>query len=447
MIYYTCPYCRESIQADPSLSGKSAECAKCHLRSTVPASQGGLVSANQDLPDESIPVTTEPPSIRVKVTFPKPADAYLPAPADYEPVLAKSRSMPLLVALLGALAVLGLPIAFVVIRGMSAAKEKERANAAFAKVRESVSRPVPDPVPVPIAPTFPRTSVLPAPAPKAPSVPVIEVPRGDQVVDLASPPLTPKPSPRVEQPAPLPARKKLAIPVVDEPAIANVDTEIEVLKRGKAKEKIEVCQELAKMGPRAKGASRALCGLLLDANQSVRLKASEALEAVNPVVQKLALDVLIDTDAAVRGKAATQLENMGEEGKPAIPVLIHVLDRGISDGGEIAIRALAAIGADDKTVASRMGYWLTNYGDGDVRLAAVRAVPQLEHARECIVPLTVSVRGERSEVIRAAAAEALGEVGKGNKTAERALAAAKTDRAEAVRQAADQAMRKIKGAE
>jgi hypothetical protein len=95
------------------------------------------------------------------------------------------------------------------------------------------------------------------------------------------------------------------------------------LKNGTAEEKIKATEELADLGEKALPAARSLCEAAMEPSQKVSRAALQALEKVHPELQQAVFVLLVDAKAENHKQALSKLSLLGEQGKPAVPVLTH----------------------------------------------------------------------------------------------------------------------------
>jgi hypothetical protein len=154
-----------------------------------------------------------------------------------------------------------------------------------------------------------------------------------------------------------------------------------------------------------------------------------------------------------RETAAVILGEMGARAKPAIPALIWTLTR--DDNPYVkgyAAQALGDLGATDKTAIAALTLALTKK-DFALRYYATNALIELDQQTAAsagiynasTVPFLIDVLREEDEfvLIRRSAARALGNVGRGDKTALAALTGALRARDAFVRRAATNALLRL----
>jgi HEAT repeat protein len=94
------------------------------------------------------------------------------------------------------------------------------------------------------------------------------------------------------------------------------------LRRGTTQERVKAAEGLAALGEQAAPAARALCEAALQPTQKVSRAALKALEAVNPDLAQPVFVLIVDAKADNHRQAITKLVLLGEQAKPALPVLL-----------------------------------------------------------------------------------------------------------------------------
>jgi hypothetical protein len=77
---------------------------------------------------------------------------------------------------------------------------------------------------------------------------------------------------------------------------AALEENINKLRTGKVGDRITAAAALARMGPKARSARRALCQGMLDGNGNVRTVAADALKIVDESIHGLAIAILLNSD-------------------------------------------------------------------------------------------------------------------------------------------------------
>jgi hypothetical protein len=229
--------------------------------------------------------------------------------------------------------------------------------------------------------------------------------------------------------------------------------------------RIEAAKTLGKLGPAASSASAALCSAIIDRNREVGDAALHALEKVNPVIYQALHPVIVDENPGTRQEGLRQLTLLGKEANAAAPVVIwHMRRLPIFTSGRLrlpgqpiqvhpeepgdAVRALAAVAADDESVTKQIVSWVRAEVAPSARAAACAALPSMRGATSAkgIESLTLALQLDRDPTVRAAAAGALGEFGSRvpAKTAGLVTKAKDYDSSAIVREAASRALEKIR---
>jgi HEAT repeat protein len=230
---------------------------------------------------------------------------------------------------------------------------------------------------------------------------------------------------------------------------------------------------LGRMGTAAEPAVPLLMETLDSRLPSIRRNAAEALgqlgSSAKPAVDRLS-KALGDEDPEVRVHAAVALWRI-EKNPKAFPVLEELLGKGNAATAHLAAVGLGQIGGENAEAAASLVRAL-DHADADVRRAASRSLGRIgakalpviritlakgtEEARRMAVEalgemgpeatgeLTAAL-GNDKPAARREAARALGRLGTKAKAGEAALLEAVSDRDEGVRQAAAEALRKVRG--
>jgi HEAT repeat protein len=219
---------------------------------------------------------------------------------------------------------------------------------------------------------------------------------------------------------------------------------------------------IKRLGPKGKQASRGLCVALTDRQQAVAVEAATTLKVVNPGLHERVMPLLVDRNYNVRSQALGQLAAMGEEGAPAVPVLIYFKDVVLHgaqpafaparqynfnpDAGRV-VQALFAVAPKDESWNSHLGKWFLLDPNPHVRAVAAGLLGQVLEPKAAANLLLKGMKQETNESVGIRIINALGELGENGKAAEKALGQmASASTSSAVRQAAEQALKRI-GAE
>jgi HEAT repeat protein len=417
MIRFACPHCRKGLKAGNEKAGSRARCPKCRSPIQVPIPDG----------------ESDPPAA-VKQRAPIPEPDQLESPGEEQE--RKQKTGFLFLGLFVSGLICG-TVLFVVL---------------FIKIKEAkLSRPAHDEQGQ--LKSAAGQSVLPPWPPKRP--PLAETPDERSEAAKQNEPVPPVHEPKEEEyEAPPKKARSLPMKPVEAPASINPSDELSLreseqivtpfvkdLRHRKIPDRLQAIDALARLGPKAKAASRPLCESLFDPSVRVRLAAAEALEKVNPTLHRLVIPVLVDKELENRLECVRKIGELGPEGNPAVPVLLWFKDQ--YPGGSLIVEALAAIAPDERSVTAQAAAWLTSDRDPYVRLAAVKALPRMAGARDQVRALVYALRSDSVDAVRAAAANALGDLGPDGKDVRTALQLAKTDASAQVREAAERALAKI----
>lgn len=250
----------------------------------------------------------------------------------------------------------------------------------------------------------------------------------------------------------------------DKPS-GNVQALIKDLQLGGASKKVTAAQELGNLGDEAKPAAAALCKATLDPAPNVVEAASEALEKVDPDLQKPVIALLKDKSPQNQAKALVDLAAL-KDGGSAAPVVAWFAQHNLTSkhgNRQIVPEAITCLGklssGDASTLRTLSSYTRqTNQGAPDIgiRRAAVEALGKIGAAHEetakQVVPIlltaadTSRARGVLPGAltpIRIAALDALGGLGSSAKGAAPVLRRLKLDPDATVRQAATNALTKV----
>jgi hypothetical protein len=166
-------------------------------------------------------------------------------------------------------------------------------------------------------------------------------------------------------------------------------------------DRIRAAEQLGKLKEEGRPAARALCEAAVSPDQPVRQAALEALEKVHPSLYKSVLTLIVDSNWYNHVQAAQAIGAMGEDGRPAAPVLLaHIKWLTQSHSGRPDGVFAGQFFSDDPVVAD---------------IAALREIaPNEEATARAIIGLTASGEeyGGAGWKYRKAAATALGDLAK-----------------------------------
>jgi hypothetical protein len=137
----------------------------------------------------------------------------------------------------------------------------------------------------------------------------------------------PKDDRRPVRPGTASTPRRPPVPPADPDLPAELQPIVGRLKAGTAEDRVKAAGELAEMGDKAQPAARALCEAALDTSQKVSRTALQALEKVNAELHQPIFVLVVDDKAANHEQALLKLGNLGEQGAPALPVVLHEIKR------------------------------------------------------------------------------------------------------------------------
>ncbi|MCE9566935.1 MAG: HEAT repeat domain-containing protein, partial [Planctomycetes bacterium] len=233
-----------------------------------------------------------------------------------------------------------------------------------------------------------------------------------------------------------------------------------VLQLGKGKtpaDRIKAANEILALGQKAKAATSALCLAIFDSAPQVRVTALDAMKVVNPEVYGPVARLttpLTDTDflfmgASGRPEAVVALAKLGsKEGRPAVPILI-AYKRIISRPGgwphvPAVVDAAVGLAPDDPAVIAMLSDGLLKDGYTEARVTAAKALLVTKATKESVAALATAVRSDPAAEVRLEAVKTLAGMGADAKAALKSLEKAMTDPDARVREAARDAVEKVK---
>jgi hypothetical protein len=239
------------------------------------------------------------------------------------------------------------------------------------------------------------------------------------------------------------------------------------LKNGNAPSKAAALEKLTKIGRQGLPASELVIGALSDRSSLVREKALPALESVNPELYPLIVTLLVDRNASKRDGALDGLRNLGEPAKPAAPMLLYMLNNcasirrsGYNFSPSRVIDCLETICPDaplycealllfiqpSRNNMQHFDYYGSSEGNADSRPQAYRLIAEkvkhgLINPRKATEALTSALSDSTNIVV---IIKSLGEIGQGAKSAIQVLTRLKLHENGSVRQAASDALDRIR---
>jgi HEAT repeat protein len=159
---------------------------------------------------------------------------------------------------------------------------------------------------------------------------------------------------------------------------------------------------------------------LRDRDNSVRNAAADALASLPHQSMPALIQMLGGADHVDQARAAEVVARIGAQASAAVPALVAVL-RGSPDAAPRAmVEALASIGPDASPAVPALIRMLRERSDTERQKAVVYALGEIGPASEPAVPLIVELLRDlrdRTQFLNVVAADALGKIGPGAKTA------------------------------
>lgn len=222
-------------------------------------------------------------------------------------------------------------------------------------------------------------------------------------------------------------------PVADDPKDPAMPDGLKALKHPDAMVRYRAAALLVRLGPVGKIAVPQLRETLKDENGFVRVKAAEALWAIEKTSPTVLLSVLLkaltDRDPRLRAAAAPVLGKMGGKARRAVPALVAVLR---DDDETVRLEAIAALGEIGPAAKDAAPALLRLIRDEDSILEPF-VVSALGNLGTDVVPVLASALSERLVHRRRVAAEALSMIGANAASAQASLTTGLADSDPAVR--------------
>ncbi len=206
---------------------------------------------------------------------------------------------------------------------------------------------------------------------------------------------------------------------------------------------IAAAEALGKIGPRAEKGAQELGKQLESRDPGVRIAAAESLGKLGSGASKYSsrlVQLLDDRDAQVRTAASTALVRIG---KGAVPPLLRSLNKGDPVFLQAAVETLGDMGS--VAVPGLVKSLQETHGQLLERRYAALALARIGAANRRVIPALIESLDDDKPDIRAAALEALGQIGPAAETAVGRLIATSADQGEPleVRESALAAMARI----
>jgi HEAT repeat protein len=242
----------------------------------------------------------------------------------------------------------------------------------------------------------------------------------------------------------------------------GMDADAEETGRG-APIRLVAFETLGLYGEKAAGGVSVLIDALKGDEPSVREAAAEALGAIGPGARAavpLLIELLQTESEPMRGRprkagmrnwadaaeslkvaAASALSRIGRDARAAVPLLISAAEQGSQPVQLAAIEALATIGSEDPKAVESLGKAMCDQFDESLASRAATALAAMGNAA---VPVVARLMEERDPDIRFRAARMLAGVGPAAAAAVPSLERAAGDPDPDVRNAVDDALKKIR---
>jgi HEAT repeat protein len=235
-----------------------------------------------------------------------------------------------------------------------------------------------------------------------------------------------------------------ALKSMGEEADSALNAYVKALKDHDGRVRLEAMKALTQLGAIAKPAVPSLTKALEEEkNSDVRSEAALALSKVGPdakeAVPALMEVVRRDPSKEVRLHAIAVFEALGPDGKAGVPVLTERLKEKDRETRERLVAALGAIGPDAKPAIDRL---IPLMHDAQLRPAVQDALVKI--GKDCVKPLMPLLMDTNSD-LRLAAVQTLGSIGTPASPALRLLSVLSKKDVPAIREAAQESIKKILG--
>jgi HEAT repeat protein len=107
------------------------------------------------------------------------------------------------------------------------------------------------------------------------------------------------------------------------------------------------------------------------------------------------------------------------------------------------VDTLATVGSKDAGLTALFGNWMRNYPNPAVRLAALKNLPKMKDANLQVANLIAALGAEKDPAFRKEVIATIGQVGKGNEAAWKALSALLSDPSKEIQDAAKASLKKL----
>ncbi len=215
----------------------------------------------------------------------------------------------------------------------------------------------------------------------------------------APPPSPENPPPKKDEPTPPkhdspPVRPRKEPPQIDD-ALKPL---LVALKSKKATERLQALEDIAKRGESGRAAARGVCEVLTgDPIPAVRQCALTTLEKIYPELHKHVVVLAVEIDLGKQERAVREIGLLGEDGRPAVPVVASHLHTAVatmtnqriapSRVGDLVVEDLRALSliAPDEPLVQKTILELTRAVGGTTRLVDLDSLARVRPAAVRIV--------------------------------------------------------------
>jgi hypothetical protein len=439
---FLCPHCGKQLKAPEHAAGRIISCPKCSQSLVIPPP----IQTTEQTPPESevggqlVPFDRRPIETQPEIIYQPPA----PVVIHFETPSQPNKTGPLLLSLL-IVAILVLGVVVLVV--MNAPKKS-------GSLASKEKAPPIQPAPRREQQDDDQQPARPQPAKPDPQQPAS--PNREQDSKRMPPPEREQAEEDIEKELER-QREKIAAEkkAKPDPVLAMFGRLNHALANHDQKESIAALNEFAKLGQAARPASRLICIAVLDKSREVSQAAIEALEKVNPPIAVHVITLRVDPTPEKRAEAVAAIAEMGDDGRPAVPVIVKYIADKFSnfrsfDESElnVAISALARFGPDDSEARSMLIFVNDYQGSETLRTKAITLLGNLgqastENARKQIVPALQRRLDKEDRPCLIPTLEALAKFCSDAKPAEPAMKKYLTDKDAKVRDAVHEAMKKL----
>lgn len=225
------------------------------------------------------------------------------------------------------------------------------------------------------------------------------------------------------------------------------------LKAIQQADRVKAAQSLAKLGPKGKEASAVVIESMLERWPNNKEEFLDALAAINPTLQKPVVTLLVDQNALSKQKAIHELEDLKGEAKPAVPILLALVQAELQRsstknylglGGEALVTAAHVDPQNNTVIQTVLGLVPHNTRLGRGRVDDTHAIElafEMKIDPKLLAPPLITAMANPQ--VKLMAVRALGKIGPEAKAAIPALNKMRFDSVQQVREAATEALKSI----